>query len=78
MVKKYVTKKVKAIHVTGRGGQYGCEMLGTPHCLDNRTDGGKVVSPTHRPHFTSPETSLLFFLMFQVLLSVRGSVNPGA
>jgi hypothetical protein len=24
-----------------------------PHCLDNRlTDGGKVVSPTHPPHFT--------------------------
>jgi hypothetical protein len=28
-------------------------MLRIPHCLDNRlTDGGKVVSPTHRPHFT--------------------------
>jgi hypothetical protein len=25
-------------------------MLRIPHCLDNRlTDGGKVVSPTHRP-----------------------------
>jgi hypothetical protein len=24
-----------------------------PHCPDNRlTDGGKVVSPTHPPHFT--------------------------
>jgi hypothetical protein len=29
-------------------------MLGIPHCLDNRLiDGGKVVSPTHRPHFTA-------------------------
>jgi hypothetical protein len=29
------------------------------HCLDNRlTDCGKVVSPTNRPRFTSPETLL--------------------
>jgi hypothetical protein len=28
-------------------------MLRMPNCVDNRfTDGGKVVSPTHRPHFT--------------------------
>jgi hypothetical protein len=28
-------------------------MLRIPHCLDNGlTDGGKVVSPTHQPHFT--------------------------
>jgi hypothetical protein len=28
-------------------------MLRVAHCLDNRLiDGGKVVSPTHRPHFT--------------------------
>jgi hypothetical protein len=28
-------------------------MLRIPHCLDNRlTDGGKVVSPTHRPGST--------------------------
>jgi hypothetical protein len=46
-------KKSKAIPVTGRGGLWGCEMLRIPHYLDNRlTDGGKVVSPTHRPHFT--------------------------
>jgi hypothetical protein len=32
------------------GGLYGCEMLRIPHCLDNRlTDGGKIISPTHRP-----------------------------
>jgi hypothetical protein len=31
----------------------GCEMLWIPHCLDNRLiDGGKAVSPTHRPYFT--------------------------
>jgi hypothetical protein len=42
-------KKSNAIPVTGRGGLWGCEMLGIPHCLDNRpTDGDKVVSPTHR------------------------------
>jgi hypothetical protein len=28
-------------------------MLRIPHCLDNRlTNGGKVVSPMHPPHFT--------------------------
>jgi hypothetical protein len=28
-------------------------MLSIPHCVDNQlTDGGKVVSPTHPPHFT--------------------------
>jgi hypothetical protein len=28
-------------------------MIRTPHCPHNRlTDGGKVVSSTHRPHFT--------------------------
>jgi hypothetical protein len=31
-------------------------MLRIPHCLDNRlTDDGKVVSPTHPPHFTPQE-----------------------
>jgi hypothetical protein len=60
----------KAIPVTGCGGLYGCEMLRIPHCVDNRlTDGGKVVSPTHRPHFT-PQKHI--FLMFPVLISVRG------
>jgi hypothetical protein len=45
--------KSKAIPVTGLGGLQGCEMLRIPHCLDNRlTDGGKVVGPTHPPHFT--------------------------
>jgi hypothetical protein len=29
-------------------------MLRIPHCLDNQlTDGSKVVSPMHRPHFTT-------------------------
>jgi hypothetical protein len=28
-------------------------MLRIPHCIHNwLTDGGKVVSPTHQPHFT--------------------------
>jgi hypothetical protein len=45
-----VKVKSKAIPLAGRGGLLGCEMLGIAHCLDNRlTDGGKVVSPTHRP-----------------------------
>jgi hypothetical protein len=46
-------KKIKAIPVTGLGGVYGCEMLRIPHCLGNLlTDGGTVVSPTHRPRST--------------------------
>jgi hypothetical protein len=48
------SKKSKAIPVTGLGGLWGCEMLRIPHCLDNRlTDGGKVISPTHPPQFTT-------------------------
>jgi hypothetical protein len=43
----------KAILVTGLGGLKGCQILRIPHRLDNRlTDGGKVVSPMHRLHFT--------------------------
>jgi hypothetical protein len=46
-------KKSEAIPVAGRGGLKGVEMLRISHCLDNRLiDGGKVVSPTHRSHFT--------------------------
>jgi hypothetical protein len=42
----------KAISVTDRGGLWDCEIL-IPHCVDNRlTDGGKIVSPTHRPRTT--------------------------
>jgi hypothetical protein len=49
---KYIGK-VKAIPVTGREGIMGCETLRLPHFLDNRlTDGGEVVSLTHRPPFT--------------------------
>jgi hypothetical protein len=45
--------KSKAIPVTGRGGLQVCEMLKNPHCLVSRlTDGGKVVSPKHRPRST--------------------------
>jgi hypothetical protein len=46
-VKVVVVEKV-------RGGPWCCEMLRIPHFLDIRlTDGGKVVSPTHRYHFPS-------------------------
>jgi hypothetical protein len=37
-------------------------MLRIPHCLDIRlTDGGKVVSPTHPPHFT-PQKHYYFYV----------------
>jgi hypothetical protein len=51
-------KKGKAISVTARGGLQACEMSTLPHWLDNRlTDGGKVVSPTHRPRSTPQKHS---------------------
>jgi hypothetical protein len=47
------TSNSKSIPLTGPGVVFGCEMLRIPHCLDNRlTDGGKVVSLTHRPRST--------------------------
>jgi hypothetical protein len=48
-----VNTKSKVIPVTGLGGLWGCEMLRISYCIDNLlTNGGKVVSLTHRPHFT--------------------------
>jgi hypothetical protein len=59
-------KKSKAVPVTGHGGLYGCEMLRIPHCIDSwLMHGGKVVSPTHRPHFTPQK---YFFLCFRYSL----------
>jgi hypothetical protein len=47
-------------------------MLRFPHFLGSRlTDGGKVVSPTHRPPFTP-------LGRFLILISVRGLVDPKA
>jgi hypothetical protein len=52
----YTQSKVsnsKDIPVPGRGGPQGCKRLRLPHYLDKRLiDGGKVVSPTRRLHFT--------------------------
>jgi hypothetical protein len=37
-------------------------MLRIPYCPDNLlTDGGKVVNPTHRPHFT-PQKHYYFYV----------------
>jgi hypothetical protein len=48
--------KGKAIPVTGREGPWGSETSRLPHLLDSRhTDGGKVVSLTHRPPFILQE-----------------------
>jgi hypothetical protein len=41
-----------------------CREYRISHCLDNRlTDGGKDVSPTHRP-LSTPQTLFLFYLRF--------------
>jgi hypothetical protein len=46
------------------------KILRLPHYLDKRLiDGGKVVSPTRRPHSTP---RFLYFLRYLVLISVRG------
>jgi hypothetical protein len=58
----HLPKKTDAILITGRGGLWGCEMLGNPHYLDNPlTDECEVVSSTHRPSLYSPETLLASF-----------------
>jgi hypothetical protein len=80
LIKKIWDKtKSKAIPVAGRGGLQGCKMLRIPHCLDNRlTNGGKVVSPTHRPLLYSPETLFLcFWYSFLLgLVKPQGLVRP--
>jgi hypothetical protein len=56
--------KGKAIPVTCREGPYGCETSRLPHFLDNRpTDGGEVVSLTHRPPFTPQKNSWYSLLL---------------
>jgi hypothetical protein len=55
-------------------------MLRIPHYLDNRlTDGGKVVSPTHRPHF-APQKHYYFSVssthFCQRLSEPQGLVRP--
>jgi hypothetical protein len=50
----YKVKMNKVIAVTGIWSLQVSEMLRIPHCLENLlSDGGKVVSLTQRPHFTS-------------------------
>jgi hypothetical protein len=61
--------------VTCLGGLQGCEMLRIPHCLDNRlTDGGKVVSPMHPPHFT-PEKHY-FYVSGTGVLNISQPYRP--
>jgi hypothetical protein len=63
--------KSKTMHVTGRGGLWGSEMLRIPLCLDTRlTDGGKVVSHTHRPCFSS----INIICLLRVHISVTGCI----
>jgi hypothetical protein len=61
-IKAKKKNKLNAIPVTGCGGLQGCEKLRIPLCLDIRLiDGGKVVGPTHRPHFT-PQKHNYFYV----------------
>jgi hypothetical protein len=68
---RWIQIKDKAIPVTCREGPHGCETSRLPHFIYIRlTDGGEVVSLTHRPPFTPGR--------FLVLISVRGWVDPRA
>jgi hypothetical protein len=50
---KGLAEKSKAVSVADRRGLQGCGTSRLARCLDTRlTDGGKVVSPTHRPRCT--------------------------
>jgi hypothetical protein len=64
--------KCKPNPVTDRGGLQGCEISRIPHYLDRLTDGSEVVNITRRPRFTPQK----HFLLFLVLISVTGWVNP--
>jgi hypothetical protein len=70
MYDHYLHLKSKAIPVTGRGGLQGCDMLRIPHCLDNRlTDGGEVVSLTHRQRFAHRGEKERFLMLYFCILS---------
>jgi hypothetical protein len=61
--------KGKGVHVIDRGGPWVYETSRLPEFLDNwLTDGGKVVTLTHRTPFTPPGR-------FLILISVRGKVT---
>jgi hypothetical protein len=54
-------------------------MLRIPHFLDNRfRDSGKVVSPTHPPHFT-PEKHYYFYVsgthFFIIIIIINVMIN---
>jgi hypothetical protein len=63
----------KAIHVTGRGGPYVCEMSRLPHFLDSRLiDGGEVVSLTRRPATLYPQE----YSWYSFLLEAESTTGP--
>jgi hypothetical protein len=57
-------KKAKLSLFTGREGPQDYETSRLKRFLDNRlTDGGEVISPTHRPPFSPQEDSWYSFLL---------------
>jgi hypothetical protein len=69
-------KVSKDIPVTGHGGPNGCERLRLSHYLDKRLiDGGKVVSPTCRPHFT-PSFFIFKDSWYSFLLGAESTPGP--
>jgi hypothetical protein len=54
------TLRNASIHVTGRGGLLGCQILTIPISLDSQhTDGGRCISSTHGPP-SAPQVTLIF------------------
>jgi hypothetical protein len=69
-------KRSKPIPRTGRGGLYVCEMLRTPHCLDNRlTDGGEDVGLT-RQERCIPQKHLYLCLWYSFLSEAEQTTVP--
>jgi hypothetical protein len=58
-------RKSKAIPITSRGGLYGCDIIRSPDCPDNRhRDGSEVVRLKHRPSSTPQKQLSLFWYTF--------------
>jgi hypothetical protein len=59
--------KSKFIPITGCSGLLGCEMLRIPYCTDIRlTEGGEVLSITHRPRSTPQKIFPLYLFKKKV------------
>jgi hypothetical protein len=67
-----VPVKGKSVLVTGRVGLYGCVMSRSSHFLENRlTDGGEVVSLTHRPPALYSQEDSRYSILLEAESTIR-------